>query len=95
MGTCVGSGANLPNSGFGNFDRYPTIFEKAACHLYYIVSGHIFKDGNKRTGYLSTFAFLEVNGYELKVDDDEVFEFMIKIAHRLKLLFCGLKHIMC
>ncbi|MCY9308890.1 type II toxin-antitoxin system death-on-curing family toxin [Bacillus inaquosorum] len=71
----------LPMSGFADFERFPTIHEKAAAYLYYLATGHCFKDGNKRTAYLSTFVFLDINDYDLIVDDDEVFNFMIRVAN--------------
>src|SRR5699024_2346669 len=70
----------LPMSGFGNFDRYPSIYEKAAAYLYELASGHCFIDGNKRTSYLSAFTFLDWNGYDLIADDDEVYRIVMLVA---------------
>jgi death-on-curing protein len=70
----------LPRSGFSSVERYPTIEAKAACYLYELVRGHCFADGNKRTAYLSAFTFLDINGYDLIVEDEEVFRFVSKIA---------------
>ncbi|MEK1828944.1 type II toxin-antitoxin system death-on-curing family toxin [Priestia megaterium] len=47
----------MPMTGFGEFDKYPTIEEKAAVYLYYLASGHAFSDGNKRTSYSATHVF--------------------------------------
>ncbi len=68
----------MPMSGFADFDRYPLIEEKAAIYHYYLVSGHAFKDGNKRTSYMSAFTFLDLNGYDLIAED--VFNWTIQIA---------------
>lgn len=38
---------------FGGKDLYPTIEEKAAHLLYFVVKGHVFNDGNKRSGAYS------------------------------------------
>lgn len=70
----------LPCSGFGDFDRYPTIAEKAAIYHYHLASGHCFNDGNKRTSYLAAFTFIEINGYELIAQDEDVYEWTIKLA---------------
>lgn len=71
----------LPMSGFGDFERYPSIEEKAAVYLYELASGHCFLDGNKRTSFLTTFTFLDLNGFDLVVDDDEVYQFVLSVAN--------------
>lgn len=71
----------LPMSGYGDFEKYPSIEEKAAVYLYELASGHCFVDGNKRTAYLSTFTFLDWNGLDLIVEDEEVFRFVLKVAN--------------
>ena len=53
------------------FDKYPSIFQKAAMLMYFLVKGHCFIDGNKRVGIQSAIVFLEVNGFEDALDDDE------------------------
>ena len=47
-------------------DAYPTVEEKAANLLYFIVKGHPFSDGNKRTGAFSFIWFLEKSGYPIE-----------------------------
>ncbi|RKJ52292.1 type II toxin-antitoxin system death-on-curing family toxin [Butyricicoccus sp. 1XD8-22] len=52
--------------------------------LHELASGHCFADGNKRTALLATYAFLELNGYELTSDDEgetDLFVRMIADAH--------------
>lgn len=46
------------------YDKYPTIFEKAAMLMYFFTKDHCFVDGNKRVGLDSAVVFLTVNGYE-------------------------------
>lgn len=70
----------LPMSGFSDYERFPTIHEKAAAYYYYLAIGHCFVDGNKRTSYLATFTFLDLNGYDLVADDEEVYTFTLSIA---------------
>ncbi|NCO36363.1 MAG: hypothetical protein AUJ92_22235 [Armatimonadetes bacterium CG2_30_59_28] len=48
---------------------YPSVWEKAAAYSFHIIQGHVFSDGNKRTGMESAFLFMEQNRYVLK---DEV-----------------------
>jgi len=71
---------SIPMAGFQGYEKYPTILDKAAVYLYFLASGHGFFDGNKRTSYLATFMFLDWNGYDLIVDDDEVYRFVKLIA---------------
>lgn len=48
---------------------YETIEELAAAYAVYIVQGHVFMDGNKRTGHAAMCTFLEHNGSELSLPD--------------------------
>jgi len=47
---------------FGGHDLYPSIEEKAANLLYFIVKNHSFSDGNKRIAAFLFLYFLEKNG---------------------------------
>lgn len=47
---------------FGGADVYPTVEEKAAHLLYFVVKNHVYVDGNKRSGAYAFVWFLkEVN----------------------------------
>ncbi|MCU4174880.1 RhuM family protein [Carboxylicivirga sp. N1Y90] len=52
--------------GFGGEDLYPTIEEKAANLLYYVVKNHSFVDGNKRIAAACFVFFLEQNNSLIK-----------------------------
>ncbi|MCK8825874.1 type II toxin-antitoxin system death-on-curing family toxin [Fuchsiella alkaliacetigena] len=43
-----------------------TLIELAANYAYHICRNHAFVDGNKRTAFLATEAFLKANGYKYK-----------------------------
>lgn len=60
-------------------DLYPTLNEKAAALCWFVIKDHIFFDGNKRTGILSSILFLEANGYGFNIDD-EIIPITISIA---------------
>lgn len=47
---------------FGGQDLYPSIEEKAAHLLYFIIKDHPFSDGNKRIGTFLFVLFLKMNG---------------------------------
>lgn len=61
---------------FGGVDLLPSVEEKAANLLYYIIKGHPFNDGNKRIGAFIFILFLSKNGMlyknngELKINDN-------------------------
>lgn len=61
-------------------ELHPTLFHKAAVYMRTIITQHPFLDGNKRTGIMSTFTFLEVNGYLMTATNDEVFNYALFVA---------------
>ena len=42
---------------------YPGLFLKAAIYMHGFATRQFFADGNKRTAYLTTSTFLEINGF--------------------------------
>lgn len=58
---------------------YSTITEKGAAITWRIIKGHVFYDGNKRTGMEACRMFLELNGYKMIIDP-EVVDMALKIA---------------
>lgn len=70
----------IQGSVFG-FEPYATVIEKAAVIGWRIIAGHVFHDGNKRTGMEACRLFLELNGYEMRVDMEFV-EVALRIAER-------------
>ncbi len=56
---------NVFQSVFGE-DAYPTVEEKAAHLLYFIVKNHPFNDGNKRTGAFSFVWLLKRAGFDVE-----------------------------
>ena len=57
--------------GFGQ-DFYPTIYAKAACLFFSIAGGHIFTNGNKRTGVLALDQFLLANSIYLLLSNEDM-----------------------
>ncbi len=56
---------NVMQGAFGK-EMYPTVEEKAAHLLYFIVKNHPFNDGNKRTGAFSFIWFLQKAGVSFR-----------------------------
>ena len=58
----------------------PDPFDLAATYMVGIISNHPFVDGNKRTGFLVGFTFLDRHGLEISASEAEVFEIVTAIA---------------
>ena len=52
----------------------------AAAYLFHLVSNHGFVDGNKRTGFATTLAFLELNQYRLDATEPDALEMVLAVA---------------
>ncbi len=53
---------------------YQEVWEVAAAYMFYIVTGHVFTDGNKRTGLEAALLTLGLNGLGLKKEVQTVEE---------------------
>ncbi len=71
----------LPKSGFGGKERYPTLAAKAAAYLVGVAKGHPFVDGNKRTAFALADTFLRLNGLELTLPDEVLFDLVLDAAN--------------
>lgn len=56
------------------------IFRGGTKLIYWIISGHPFIDGNKRTGIECADIFLRKNGYYLEIELEDGKEFALKVA---------------
>lgn len=61
-------------------ELYPDLAAKAAILLIGLAKNHPFVDGNKRTAFLATLRFLEINGYTLAAAEDELFNLIQNIV---------------
>jgi prophage maintenance system killer protein len=59
---------------FGGRDVYPSLEEKAAHLLYFVIKDHPFSDGNKRIGSFLFILFLEYNGILYRKDGARVID---------------------
>jgi death-on-curing protein len=69
-----------PSRNIFGFEPFDTLYKKTAILMFEIIQLHPFVDGNKRTAFLSGFAFLKVNDQILEVSLEESVEMMIGIA---------------
>jgi death-on-curing protein len=58
----------------------PTLCELAASYAGGIIRNHPLNDGNKRTGFMLSAAFLEVNGNRLTASEEEVYRQTLAFA---------------
>jgi len=76
----LSSAAARPQSGFGDFEAYPSLFEKAGALLHSIVSNHALVDGNKRLGWTAAVTLCDLNGVWIEVSDDDAYDLVIGVA---------------
>ncbi len=58
----------------------PSVFDLAAGYAFGIIKNHPFLDGNKRTGFLAAYAFLDLNGWELSAPETEAVMTVVDLA---------------
>ena len=58
----------------------PSVFDLAAAYAFGIMRNHPFVDGNKRTGFLAAYVFLDLNGWELMAHEDEAVAVVLALA---------------
>ena len=59
-------------------------WDRAALVLYTIAARHPFHDGNKRTAFIAAHLVLQLSGWEVIVDEDEMAEFVLLVAMKRK-----------
>jgi death-on-curing protein len=74
------SAAHRPGARAFGDDAYPSINEKAAVLLESIVRNHPLVDCNKRLGWLATFVFYGLNGYNVVAPDDDAYDLIIALG---------------
>ena len=77
----LGSAVARPQTTAFGADAYPDLWAKAAALLLSIVKNHALVDGNKRLGWLATAVFLDINGIDISVaNNDDVYELVMDVA---------------
>jgi death-on-curing protein len=66
-------------SAFGT-DAYPTLELKAAALISSVAGNHALIDGNKRTAWVLTVAFLNINGWDPRMTQDQKFDLVLAVA---------------
>lgn len=76
------SALERPKANYFGEEQYPDLFDKAAVLLDSLTNNHPFHNGNKRTAYATTKAFLKLNGYHLRMTTEEGIAFMVGVAQK-------------
>jgi len=61
---------------------YESIEELGAAYAVYIIQGHVFLDGNKRTGAAAMFTFLQRNQRSVRLSAEDIFDLMVELQER-------------
>jgi death-on-curing protein len=70
-----------PYDTFNSKLLYVSLFSQAAVLMHSLCRAHAFLDGNKRTAWVATVTFLELNGIELRVFGQvEMADYMEQVA---------------
>ena len=64
---------------FGDY-LHRDVFEMAAAYLFHLVQNHPFVDGNKRAGAVAALVFLELNGWSLRADNEDLEQTVLAVA---------------
>ena len=74
------SAISRPFQTFDGVDLYPDPFQKAAALGESLIINHPFLDGNKRTAFLAMAALLLEYGFDLDVEKNELYEFILDMS---------------
>ena len=74
------SAIQIPYQGFGEYEFYPTITEKAVRLCFGLVKNHPFIDGNKRIGTMALLTMLDLNHLSLRAAPSELTETILDLA---------------
>ena len=74
------SAAARPRASAFAEDAYSTIELKAAALLHSLARNHPLVDGNKRLSWLAVVVFLDLNGCEVTLNDEEAFQLVMDVA---------------
>jgi death-on-curing protein len=60
----------------------PSVFDLAAAYASGIIWNHPFIDGNKRTGFLAAYIFLDRNGWEMVAPEADAVDAVLALARK-------------
>ncbi len=63
-----------------HYESDADLSQLAAAYGFGLVRDHPFSDGNKRAGFLAILLFLDLNGWELRVEQAEAIQTILQLA---------------
>ena len=69
-----------PRSSVFGHDAYSSLELKAAALLHSLARNHALVDGNKRLAWLATVVFLDLNGRESVISNDDAFDLVMDVS---------------
>ena len=72
----------MPQASHGGKYLHADLFEMAAAYLFHIIQNHPFVDANKRVGVVAALVFLALNGLEVNVPNEALFQTVLAVAQR-------------
>ena len=69
-----------PQATFAGEYLHKDIFQMGAAYFYHISQNQPFLDGNKRTGFLSMYTFLKINGITLNISEELLYPILYRVA---------------
>ncbi len=69
-----------PRQLFSYARKPPALARLAASYAFGIVRNHPFVDGNKRTGLIAAFTFLDLNGMQVTASEQEGYQVFMALA---------------
>lgn len=69
-----------PKASFGGQFLCSDLEEMAAAYLFHLAANHPFLDGNKRIAAAAAIAFLQLNGVDVRIPEEEFEEMVWRVA---------------
>lgn len=64
----------------GDTKKYPTVEMSGAALMHSLIHNHPFFNGNKRTALVALLSFLDMNGFTLTCDQNDLFRWTVRVA---------------
>ena len=74
------SALHAPFQTFDGVELYPTVISKAVRMGYGLIRNHPFVDGNKRIGTHLMLVLLDLNGFSLEYEDQDLIDIILQVA---------------
>ncbi len=63
-------------------ELFPDVPAKSAAYAFYLSENQPFIDGNKRIATAAALTFLRLNGFDLKLNEEQLYKLIMKLANK-------------